>query len=204
MGGTMSIETGCFIEEWCNTDWGGTSIPWEATQNIEALIESFLGNCGSDYSIKSGIAVHKDAVIEDGVVLKAPIILAKNTFVASNSYLRGGVYLGENCSVGPSCELKSTFMFSNSKVAHLSFVGDSLLGSNVNIEAGAVVANYRNELEDPTISFHYEQTRIDTGVQKFGALIGDGSKIGANSVIAPGAILPKNTIVKRLSVLDQR
>ncbi len=93
----MSIETDCFIEEWCHTDWGGTSIPWEATPNIEALIESFLGNCGSDYSINSGIAVHKAAVIEDGVVLKTPIILAKNTFVASNSYLRGIKHLDQIC-----------------------------------------------------------------------------------------------------------
>ncbi|GHB17071.1 glucose-1-phosphate thymidylyltransferase [Pseudovibrio japonicus] len=200
----MCIETASFIEEWGNTDWGGTQAPWKATQNIETLINRFIERCGSGYSVDSGIAIHEDAVVEDGAILKAPVVLEKNVFVASNSYLRGGVYLGEDCIVGPSCELKSTFMFSGSKVAHLSFVGDSILGSKVNIEAGAVVANYRNELEDPTISFQYEQKRIETGVDKFGALIGDGSKIGANSVIAPGAILPKNTIVKRLSLVDQR
>lgn len=89
------------------------------------------------------------------------------------------------------------------KCAHLNFVGDSIIGSDVNIEAGAVVANYRNELTDAAICIQHEGKVIETGARKFGALIGDGVRIGANAVVAPGAILPPAKIVPRLTLIDQ-
>ncbi len=89
-------------------------------------------------------------------------------------------------------------MFSGSKLAHLNFVGDSIIGPGVNIEAGAIIANYRNELADKTIRIVYEGKIIDTGVTKFGSLIGDNSRIGANAVIAPGALITPGSMVGRL------
>jgi len=123
--------------------------------------------------------------------------------VASNAYLRGGVFLDDECIVGPGCELKSTFMFRGSKLAHLSFVGDSIIGSGVNIEAGAIVANYRNEMDDKRILILREGKIIDTGVEKFGALIGDDARIGANAVIAPGALIEPGFRLARLEKVDQ-
>ena len=136
-------------------------------------------------------------------MVKGPAIVGANSFVASGAYLRGGVFVGEACIVGPGCELKSTFMLRASKVAHLSFVGDSILGTDVNIEAGAMVANYRNELIEKRIHFVWRGRIVDTGVEKFGALIGDGSRIGANAVIAPGAVLEPQSRVPRLGQIDQ-
>ena len=95
-------------------------------------------------------------------------------------------------------------MFAGSKLAHLNFVGDSIIGADVNIEAGAIIANYRNELESPNIRIAYQGQVIDTGVAKFGALVGDGSRIGANAVIAPGALLERGSIVGRLQLIDQK
>ena len=137
-------------------------------------------------------------------MLKGPIILGANAFVAANAYLRGGVFLDQGCIVGPNCELKTTFMFAGSKVAHLSFVGDSIVGAGVNIEAGAIVANYRNEFVDKLIFVVRQGSTIPTGVEKFGALIGDEVRIGANAVIAPGALLDRLTIVPRLQLVDQQ
>jgi bifunctional N-acetylglucosamine-1-phosphate-uridyltransferase/glucosamine-1-phosphate-acetyltransferase GlmU-like protein len=94
-------------------------------------------------------------------------------------------------------------MFSGAKIAHVSFVGDSIIGSRANIEAGAIVANYRNELEDKLIRIRWNGQVIETGVDKFGALIGDDARVGANAVIAPGALLDKKTVVRRASLLDQ-
>lgn len=94
-------------------------------------------------------------------------------------------------------------MFAGSKLAHFNFVGDSIFGSEVNLEAGSVVANYRNEFAGATIKIAHAEVILETGVSKFGALIGDGCKVGANAVIAPGAILKPKTIVKRLSLVDQ-
>ncbi|GID03357.1 hypothetical protein TMM008_05590 [Pseudomonas sp. 008] len=136
-------------------------------------------------------------------MLKGAIIIGEGSFVAAGAYLRGGVYLGSNCIVGPSCEVKSSFMLCGRKLAHFNFVGDSVIGEGVNIEAGAIIANYRNELDGANIKIRHDDQVILTGVSKFGALMGDGCKIGANAVIAPGAILSPNTHVPRLGLIDQ-
>ena len=107
-------------------------------------------------------------------------------------------------SSGQEPNPKSSFVFRGSKLAHFNFVGDSILGCEVNLEAGAIIANYRNEQDNPAISFTHKGQLIDTGVIKFGALVGDRTRIGANAVIAPGAILAPATIVGRLALVDQR
>jgi bifunctional N-acetylglucosamine-1-phosphate-uridyltransferase/glucosamine-1-phosphate-acetyltransferase GlmU-like protein len=111
--------------------------------------------------------------------------------------------LDANCTLGPGVELKSSFVFSGSRLAHFNFVGDSVLGSGVNLEAGAVIANYRNESHHLPISFHHSAAVIETGVTKFGALVGDHTSIGANAVVAPGAILARGSAVPRLGLIDQ-
>ena len=176
--------------------------PWEITANAEEIIRRALAGL-AHYSVSDGIAVHRKATIESGAVIKAPAIIGLGSFVASGAYLRGGVFLGENCIVGPNCELKSVLMLNASKVAHLSFVGDSIIGAGVNIESGAVIANYRNERENKRIRIAFDGEIIDTGVEKFGALVGDGARIGANAVIAPGALIRPGAVVPRLALVDQ-
>ncbi len=157
----------------------------------------------SGYSMQDGVAIHRRAIVEEGAVIKAPAIIGAGCLVASTAYLRGGVFLDEDCVVGPACELKSAFMLLGAKIAHLSFVGDSIIGAGANIEAGAMLANYRNEREDRRIRIMFEGAVIDTGVEKFGSLVGDGAKIGANAVIAPGALIRAGEIVDRLALVDQ-
>lgn len=176
--------------------------PWFATQNIEEILFEQQSKLGTQYNIENGIAIHNSAIVETGAVLKGPIIIGANCFVASSAYLRGGVFMDDNCIVGPACELKTVFMFKHSKIAHLSFVGDSIIGARSNVEAGAMIANYRNELDDKTIQILFNDEIIETGVDKFGSFLADGVRIGANSVIAPGAILDKEQIVPRLTHID--
>jgi len=95
-------------------------------------------------------------------------------------------------------------MFAGSKLAHMNFVGNSIIGADVNVEAGAIIANHRNEREDCNIRIVYHGLVIDTGVDRFGALVGDGSRLGANAVIAPGALLEPGLIVGRLQLIDQK
>ena len=193
-----------FIERWNASPFSDISLkPWEVTENAPSIIRSIVSSLGSEYDVRDNVAKHDSAIVEAGAVLKGPIVLGPNTFVAANAYLRGGVFLDKNCIVGPSCELKTTFMFNGSKVAHLSFVGDSLIGSDANIEAGAVVANYRNEMEDKTIRIVWNGSVVETDATKFGALIGDRARIGANAVIAPGAILARGYRLTRLGKIDQ-
>ena len=177
--------------------------PWVVTQQAEALISSLFPALDPDYRIENTIAIHRSAIIEAGAVLKAPMIVGPECFVAAGAYLRGGVYLERGCTIGPGSEVKTSFLFSDTKLAHFNFVGDSILGSGVNLEAGAIIANHRNESDDKHIRIVVADETIPTGVNKFGALVGDRVRIGANAVIAPGALLPPVTIVQRLQLIDQ-
>jgi len=177
--------------------------PWEITRGSIEIVEQLMHRLGEHYAMTADVAVHLTATIEDAAVIKGPAIIGPDCFIAAGAYVRGGCWLDGGCVLGPGVELKSSFLFQGSKLAHFNFVGDSILGRDVNLEAGAVIANYRNERPAAAISFTYERERIETGIEKFGALVGDGVKIGANAVIAPGAFIAPGTIVPRLSLLDQ-
>ena len=94
-------------------------------------------------------------------------------------------------------------IFGYSSIAHFNFIGDSIIGQHVNFEAGSITANHFNEREDKTIFVKSEGVIINTKVQKFGSLVGDYSKIGANAVLSPGTLLDKKSIVKRLELVEQ-
>lgn len=180
------------------------SQPWEVTAAVSALVEEKISSLNKNsYRIDNGIAIHKSATVEANAILKAPVIIGKNCFVAAAAYLRGGVYIGNNSRVGPGCEIKSSLIFQDTAVAHFNFIGDSIVGSNVNIEAGAVFANRYNERNDKTISVAHKGSIVNTQTEKFGALVGDGSRIGANSVLSPGTIIERNGIVNRLQLVEQ-
>lgn len=196
------LDIGTFIARWPTLGLVPAD-PWRITQECEAHIRALLERLGPGFRREGDQAIHDSAVVEAGVVLKGPLIIGAGAFVATGAYLRGGVYLGTGCGVGPACEVKSSLLLDGSKLAHFNFVGDSLIGAGVNLEAGAIVANYRNELDGAPIRIRHGERVIETGVRKFGALIGDGCKVGANAVLAPGTLLPPGTRVPRLGLVDQ-
>ncbi|MGB5371295.1 MAG: DapH/DapD/GlmU-related protein [Flavobacteriaceae bacterium] len=178
--------------------------PWNIIAHLESIIASRIAALSIDeYQIHDYIAVHKTALVEDGAVLNPHVIIGKNCTVKAGAYLRNGVYLSHNVSIGANCEIKQSIIFSESRAAHLNYVGNSIIGSDVNLEAGAVAANHFNEYHDRTIKLNYQGMIIDTHCLKFGAIIGDRSRIGANSVLNPGTVLAQNTIVGRLVHIDQ-
>lgn len=204
IGTIMHIAVAAYVARWSTSPFADISDPpWNVTQQAELHLLNALGKLPAGYEIANRVAIHQTATIEPGAIIKGPAIIGPRCFVAATAYLRGGVYMDEDCIVGPGAELKTTLMFKGSKLAHLNFVGDSILGSSVNLEAGSIVANYRNELDDKTIRIRLANEVIGTGVEKFGALAGDGTRVGANAVIAPGAIFAKNARVGRLSLIDQ-
>jgi len=177
--------------------------PWEITNNLTGILNYLVLQLDSNYTIQDGIAVHKTAKIETGVSLKAPVVIGENCFIGANAYLRNGVYLAKSVTVGPGCEIKSSVVFSNSSFAHFNFIGDSIIGHHVNFEAGSLTCNHYNERPDKKIHVLYKGNIIDTNTEKFGSLIGDNSKIGANAVLSPGTVLDINSVVKRLELIDQ-
>ena len=178
-------------------------LPWELTGNLKETIEGIIPKLGEDFNIKDGIAIHKSTVVEKGVTIKRPFIAMANCQIGANAYFREGVFLDKFVKIGPSTEIKGSIVCSETAVAHLNYIGNSIIGQKVNFEAGSIAANHYNERTDKKISIKFENQIIDTGVTKFGALIGDNSKIGANAVLSPGTILKKNSVVKRLELIEQ-
>jgi UDP-N-acetylglucosamine diphosphorylase / glucose-1-phosphate thymidylyltransferase / UDP-N-acetylgalactosamine diphosphorylase / glucosamine-1-phosphate N-acetyltransferase / galactosamine-1-phosphate N-acetyltransferase len=200
---TISIES--FVAGFSESplaQWA-SSAPWELTSQSEAIVRRLLASLvTAEYKVDGEVAVHSTAFIEPGAVLKGPLILGPKCFVAAGAYLRGGSWVAEHCIFGPGAELKSSFVFSGTKLAHFNFVGDSILGSGVNLEAGSIICNYRNERPAKEILVRVGTDLLHTGCQKFGAVVGDHSLIGANAVIAPGAILQARSVVRRASLCD--
>lgn len=178
-------------------------LPWQITAQIKDLLFSLISNPPAGYTIKNDRAVHPTSIIEEGAMIKGPAWISEGCFIGSNAYIRDGVFLGKNVSIGPGCEIKSSILMNNTRVAHFNFIGDSIIGNDVNFEAGALVANHYNERKDRFIKVLDGLFTVDTHIQKFGALIGDHSRIGANAVLSPGTLLPVNSIVKRLELIEQ-
>jgi NDP-sugar pyrophosphorylase family protein len=182
--------------------WSDLS-PWELVTQAPAVVRQLLSQLDPQaYDIHDDIAVHRTATVEPGAVLKGPLVIGAHCFIASGAYLRGGCWVDEHCIFGPGAELKTSFVFSGSKLAHFNFVGDSVLGHGVNLEAGSIVANYRNERADKEVQVRIDGRLQRTGCDKFGALLGDRCRVGANGVLAPGAVLEPGSVVGRGQVFD--
>ena len=170
---------------------------------MEEHLRRLIPDLTEDFRIEDGIAIHKTAQIGHNVTVKAPAIICENCFIGANSYLRNGIFMAPGAKVGISCEIKTSVLMENSATAHFNFAGNSIIGKNVNIEAGAILANHFNERDDKTIFIRHNGQRISTGVHKFGSLVGDDCKIGANAVLSPGTLLKPSTIVRRLELVEQ-
>ncbi|WLH49436.1 LpxA family transferase [Pseudomonas tolaasii] len=177
--------------------------PWALAAQAPAIVRQLLAQLPADeYTLEGDVAVHRTATVETGALLKGPLIIGAHCFIASGSLLRGGCWLDTHCIIGPGAELKTSFVFSGSKLAHFNFVGDSVLGHGINLEAGSIVANYRNERDDKEVQARIDGQLQRTGCDKFGALLGDQCRIGANAVLAPGAVLRPASVVGRGQLFD--
>lgn len=157
---------------------------WEVIPKIKSYSEKLKG--------KKPI-IGKGTVLKENVVIEGPCIIGENCVIGPNSYIREGVIIGNGVRIGHACEIKNSIILNNTHIAHLSYVGDSLVGSDVNIAAGAICANFR--FDGKKVDVRYKDERYDTGLYKFGCVIGDGSQIGVNAILNPGSILGKNTVV---------
>lgn len=179
--------------------------PWNIITNLNQIVEFIIQNelSDSEFNVKNGIAIHKSAIIENNVTIKENTIVGKNSIIKSGAYLRNGVLIGKGVNIGANSEIKQSIIFSKSRVAHLNYVGNSIIGEDVNLEAGSILANHFNEFKNKKIQVMIEDKILNTGVTKFGSLIGDESRIGANAVLNPGTILDRKTMIGRLVHVDQ-
>lgn len=146
---------------------------------------------------KEKIGIGEGTILEPGVYIQGPALIGKNCKISHGAYLRGGVILGDGCVVGHSSEIKHSILLKGAHATHFTYVGDSILGSRVNLGAGVKCANLR--LDRHEISLFANGIKYATGLKKMGAIIGDDSQIGCNCVINPGTLIRKGSFFRPLS-----
>ena len=137
------------------------------------------------------IVIGPGARIQPGALIEGPIHIGRDVVIRTGAYLRGGNWIGDNCVVGANTEVKRSIFLAGAKAPHLSYVGDSILGSGVNLGAGSVLSNLRHD--GRPIVIPYDDAQLDTGRRKLGAVLGDGVLTGCNCVLFPGVIVGRGS-----------
>jgi NDP-sugar pyrophosphorylase family protein len=170
---------------------------WEVLTRIKDYVESNVrptqGKVEGRAFIGDKVFIGEGTVIEDGAMIKGPAIIGRNCQIRHNAYIRGHVIIGDGCVVGNSCEFKNAILFNGCQVPHFNYVGDSILGYKAHLGAGVVLSNFRSLPGNVTVQV--EGVPRDTGLRKFGAMIGDHADIGCNSVLNPGSIIGRNAMI---------
>jgi len=143
------------------------------------------------------ISIGKGTIIEPGTYIKGPCVIGKNSHIAHGAYIREFTLCGNECSIGHSAEVKHSILLDKATAAHFSYAGDSILGNGVNLGAGVKCANVRLDKKNIMISF--KDKKFDTGLRKLGAIIGDHTQIGCNSVLNPGTLVERESLILPLS-----
>ena len=168
--------------------------PWLALPGIRDWILDTGGRLGEDYiQIRPAVWVHKTAAIAPTALLGAPCIIGAGAEVRHCAFLRGSALVGESCVVGNSVELKNVILFDEVQVPHFNYVGDSILGFKAHMGAGSITSNVKSDRTPVTVKNGSET--IETGLKKFGAMLGDHVEIGCNSVLNPGTLVGKHSTI---------
>ena len=168
--------------------------PWQALKGIRELILTLGASLGDEYTeVAPTVWVHKTATGFPAAYLGAPCIIGAHTEVRHCAFIRGSALVGENCVVGNSVELKNVILFDGVQVPHYNYVGDSILGHLSHMGAGSVTSNVKSD--KTLVTGKNGDEKIETGLKKFGAMVGDFVEVGCNSVLNPGTVIGRHSNV---------
>lgn len=175
---------------------------WEALPKIAAYLQFRLkpaihGKLVGKPFVSNAVFVGAGTVIEQGAMVKGPAWIGENCEIRSGCYIRENVIIGNGVVAGNSSEFKNSLVFDGAQIPHFNYVGDSILGHKAHLGAGVILSNVKLDKSEVTVAA--EGGAIATGLRKFGAVIGDGAEIGCNSVLSPGSVIGRNTIIYPLS-----
>lgn len=175
--------------------------PWEALPKISEFIIK-IGNTlpKEEYEQRGeNIWVARSARIMPTAYLGGPLIIGPNTEVRHCAFIRGSAIIGENCVIGNSSELKNCIIFNHAQVPHYNYIGDSILGYYSHLGAGAKTSNLKSDKTN--VKIRLDQESIETGIKKFGAIVGDHVEVGCNAILNPGTVIGRETIIYPLSMV---
>ena len=174
----------------------GFEYPWDALAGIKELILKIGNDLGDDYDeISPEVWVHKSASIAPTASIGAPCIIGAETEIRHCAFIRGSALIGNGCVIGNSVEIKNAVIFDSVQVPHFNYVGDSVLGYKSHMGAGSVTSNVRSDKALVVIHDRVNGEDLETGRKKVGAMLGDFVEVGCNSVLNPGTVIGRNSIV---------
>ena len=174
--------------------FSGLKEAWEVLPKIGPYLKKNLKK-GSQAKLIGQPVIGEDVflgegtIVEPGVYIRGPAWIGKNCEIRHGAYIRENVIAGDGCVLGNSCEFKNCVLLSGAHVSHFSYVGDSVVGREVNLGAGVILSNYR--LDGQSIRVRVGGQLVETGLRKFGAMVGDRASIGCNAVLNPGSLVGK-------------
>jgi len=195
----LEIETFFDLSDTAFADlYRGVEFPWEVLKRIPDLIEDRIragvrGDVARGAHLGERVQIGPGTVVEAGATIKGPAIIGRNCSIRSGAYIRSDVIIGDGTVVGNSSELKRSLVHEGAEIPHFSYVGDSLLGRGSHLGAGVKISNLKINREEVKVKIGDEA--IETGLRKFGCIMGDGVEIGCNAVINPGTLIGRETLV---------
>jgi len=171
---------------------------WDVLKRIKGYVENNVrhaieGTVEEGAFVEENVYIGEGTVVERGALVKGPSIIGRNCHIRHGAYIRGYALIGDNCVVGHATEVIRALFLPGAKAPHFNYVGDSILGTDVNLGAGTKLSNLKNT--STGIVIKYNGRNFQTGLRKFGAILGDRCQTGCNSVLNPGTILGPDCIV---------
>lgn len=171
---------------------------WEALRQIPSYLQFRLkpqvhGKLIGKPFVSNAVFIGAGTVIEHGAMIKGPAWIGENCEIRNGCYIRENVIVGSGCVLGNSCELKNSIVFDEAQIPHFNYVGDSILGFKAHVGAGVILSNVK--LDHGEITVATEGGPMPTGLKKFGAILGDRAEIGCNSVLNPGSLIGRDSVL---------
>lgn len=178
-----------------------TVYPWEVLPKISEFIRALGSTLDSEkfVQVKEDVWIAKNAVVAESASVTGPCIIDELTEVRHCAFIRGGVLVGKSCVIGNSTEVKNSIIFDGVQIPHFNYVGDSVLGYKSHLGAGAVTSNVKSDKTPVTIK--HGDKKIETNLKKVGAMVGDMTEVGCHSVLCPGTVIGKDSIIYPTSMV---
>ena len=178
----------------------GDVAPWEWLKRIGPALAGYpfevsLRSCGRscDVHIEGPVYLHPTVKLPPYATIIGPAWIGEGTEIRPGAFIRGNVIVGANCVLGNACEFKNCLLMDGAQVPHFSYVGDSILGNGAHFGAGVICSNLR--LDQKLITVRTPAEVFETGLRKFGAIVGDRAEVGCNAVLNPGTVLGPRALV---------
>ena len=173
--------------------------PWEVLPCARGFILFLLDTLPEDryFRVSRDVAIARSAKLAENVTVYGPSVIGEECELRCGAFIRGGVLIGDGVTIGNSCEIKSSIIFDGAQIPHFNYVGDSIIGYRAHLGAGVITSNLKSDKS--LVCVKGADVEIPTGLKKLGAVIGDRAEIGCNTVLNPGSVIGRDSIVYPLS-----